>query len=437
MHYTFIEVGTSDFETLLQECEDPSARGLSVEPIQPYLDRLPDKPNVTKVNVALSNTNGSAQFFYIPPDVIEEKGFPSWMRGCNSIHSPHPTVFNTLKFWQYDPMKVIVSQTVPIWTPETLIQTYSVTSVDYLKLDCEGHDGVILNSWLEYASSRPNLLPKKIEFENNELGSAEEHTEKKKALNRLVQLGYTLDPIPGTSNTLATLKYPHVVFCFWTGLNELSPNRKACLEQLHFNLEVPLICVTPSNLPDFIVPGFPLHPAYEFLSLTHRSDYLRMYFMYHYGGGYCDIKRTTGSWRKAFDDLDKDEYKWANGYQEIEGGVPLNIPNWVDSDGRSMVTYPDLTNDYKKLIGNGCYIFRPHTPLGQEWYEQVHKKLDVLLPELRLHPASHPRDSFGENGSLYPIRWSGVLADVFHPLCHKYASRLLQTVPILEFHSYI
>lgn len=437
MHFTFVEVGTSDFETLIQECKDCTEQGISVEPIRTYLDRLPNKPNVRKVNVALSDTNGSAKFFHIPPEIIEKQGFPLWMKGCNSIHVPHPTVYNTLKHWNYNPMDFIVSQIVPIWTPEKLIETYSITSVGFLKLDCEGHDGVVLNSWLDCASNNINLLPQTIEFETNELGSSEEHVQKKKVVDRLVQIGYKLDKIPETANTMATMTFPRVVFCFWTGYNEMSQTRKLCLDQMHNLIDVPIICITPDKLSDYIVHGYPLHPAYEFLSLTHKADYLRMYFMYHYGGGYSDIKRSTGSWRRAFDELRQDDSKWANGYQEVEGGVPTGIQDWKDTEGVSMVKYPELNVEYKKLIGNGAYVFRPRTPLGKEWYTQVHKILDEMMPELTKHPASHARDSFGENGSMYPIRWSGILADIFHPLCHKYSSRLLQTVPVLELHSYL
>jgi hypothetical protein len=43
MRYDFIEIGTSDFETLLQES---SGVGLSIEPLKFYLDNLPNKDNV-------------------------------------------------------------------------------------------------------------------------------------------------------------------------------------------------------------------------------------------------------------------------------------------------------------------------------------------------------------------------------------------------------
>ena len=46
-HYDFIEIGTSDFDTLIQKCSDDSV-GLSIEPLKSHLDRLLNKPNVKK-----------------------------------------------------------------------------------------------------------------------------------------------------------------------------------------------------------------------------------------------------------------------------------------------------------------------------------------------------------------------------------------------------
>ena len=48
MNYDFIEVGTSDFDTLIQDATD-NCIGLCIEPIKFYLDRLPNKPNVKKI----------------------------------------------------------------------------------------------------------------------------------------------------------------------------------------------------------------------------------------------------------------------------------------------------------------------------------------------------------------------------------------------------
>jgi len=67
-------------------------------------------------------------------------------------------------------------------------------------------------------------------------------------------------------------------------------------------------CVYKDDLSKYILEH-PLHEAYEYLSETHKADYLRTYFMHFYGGGYSDIKRSSGSWLKAFDDLENSD-KW-------------------------------------------------------------------------------------------------------------------------------
>ena len=75
MKYNFIEIGTSDFRTLIQTCDD-EAKGLSVEPLQYYLNRLPNKKNVTKVNYAISNKEDLIDIYYVSPDNIKKFNLP-------------------------------------------------------------------------------------------------------------------------------------------------------------------------------------------------------------------------------------------------------------------------------------------------------------------------------------------------------------------------
>ena len=42
MYFDFVEIGTSDFDTLIAAA-DQNTIGLSIEPIREYLDRLPSK----------------------------------------------------------------------------------------------------------------------------------------------------------------------------------------------------------------------------------------------------------------------------------------------------------------------------------------------------------------------------------------------------------
>ena len=53
-------------------------------------------------------------------------------------------------------------------------------------------------------------------------------------------------------------------------------------------------------LDKYILQEHPLHQSFNYLSETHKADYLRTYFMRFHGGGYSDIKKTSGSWIDSF-----------------------------------------------------------------------------------------------------------------------------------------
>lgn len=209
-----------------------------------------------------------------------------------------------------------------------------------------------------------------------------------------------------------------VIYCFWTGKNELTPNRQYCLDQLRNTSECNVVLVTRENLHEYILPDHPLHPSYAFLSETHKADYLRTYFMHFYGGGYSDIKQTTGSWKDSFHQLKHGPY-WICGYAEIPTGVAYE-------------PYADKWND---LIGNCAYICKPYTPLTTEWYHAMLAFLDTKLDELIQHPATHPQDQKCPD-SRYPIEWNEMLGRIFHRISYHYKDYLLRTLPICVFYNY-
>ena len=212
----------------------------------------------------------------------------------------------------------------------------------------------------------------------------------------------------------------NIIYCFWTGENQMSPKRAECLEQLKQISECKVILVTPANLDEYITIEDPLHPAYPYLSETHKADYLRTYFMHFYGGGYSDIKKTTGSWTNAFNQISADDNIWICGYPEINGGV----------------AHPDFTEHWQDLIGNCAYVCKPNTPLTSEWYNDMIVLLDNKYELLKKNPSSHPQDSADSAESKYPIEWNEMLGRIFHRICHKYKDHISNALPISVFENY-
>ncbi len=168
MNYDFVEIGTSDHTTLIQSCKSDSV-GLSVEPLKIYLDRLPSKPNCTKVNCAVSDRDGSVDIFYVPLDKLEtlsEKyDHVGWIRGSNSIGRAHPYVLKWLRKRDLDPKNFIISEKVPVVSFQTLALKYDIQKVRTLKIDTEGYDCVILGDYAELCTKQPQIKAKTIIFE--------------------------------------------------------------------------------------------------------------------------------------------------------------------------------------------------------------------------------------------------------------------------------
>lgn len=165
-HYNFIEIGTSNFRTLVQKEADDTTVGISVEPISYYLNQLPNRKNTIKENVAISfeNLERDVKIFYIPENIIIEQGMPRWMKGCNSLHKYHPNHLSA------DVKKFVVEEVVKEIPISKLFEKHNVTSLDHLKIDTEGGDCDILLHLSDYLKDKPkSFYPKKITFETNSL----------------------------------------------------------------------------------------------------------------------------------------------------------------------------------------------------------------------------------------------------------------------------
>lgn len=211
----------------------------------------------------------------------------------------------------------------------------------------------------------------------------------------------------------------NTILCFWTGNTSMTKKREMALLQLVKHAGTAVYLVGPDDIDVFLVKGHPFHPAYPYLSETHKADYLRTYVMHFHGGGYSDIKAPTASWKHAFGKLAKSK-AYISGYRE---------------SGPDCTANPELKVHWKKLLGNGAYIVRPQTPFTQEWFDQMNRLLDSKLEALKRSPAQHARDS-SEEGNGYPLGWSELLGQIFHKICYKYHKSIRFDVPIPDCTNY-
>jgi hypothetical protein len=140
MRYDFIEIGTSDFDTLLET--SVTEIGLSIEPLKIYLDNLPDKDTVIKVNCAISDKDGTVDVYWIDPKDIGLHDLPIWLKGCNSIIEPHPSAIKELKDRNLE--HVYRKTECKCLTWNSIVDIYDIKHVEYLKIDTEGHDCLLL-----------------------------------------------------------------------------------------------------------------------------------------------------------------------------------------------------------------------------------------------------------------------------------------------------
>jgi hypothetical protein len=225
----------------------------------------------------------------------------------------------------------------------------------------------------------------------------------------------------------------------------MSDRRKECWDTFGVTGLDPVL-VTAKNLADWVVPSHPLHEAYEYLSPVHRADYLRGYLMLNHGGGYADIKQQTGSWLAAASRVNASSHLIGAGYREIRGATQWLQHRVVDGSTfvlkwRAPRAVASLTTHAMRatrplLIGNGAYYFRPNSVFVRLWVRETERRLDLLLPKLRQFPPSHERDRAG-SGSGYPVPWTFLLCDVFHPLAMLFFPFLSRSLPTPSFTDYM
>lgn len=215
------------------------------------------------------------------------------------------------------------------------------------------------------------------------------------------------------------------LYMFWTGENELTENRKETIKKVSDTCGVNLFVLNKDNISLFEKVDSKFHKAYRYLSYTHRSDYLRCYFMHFYGGCYSDIKITTFNWLKYINILDNEKEKDIIGYSE-ESPNDIGISPG-DPEEKEMRT------NFSSFIGNCSYICKKNTMITTQWFNILNKILDEKFYLLQQNPASHPQDYYGKiidgKYSTYPLMWTEICGNIFHKVCFQNTQRVLHGLP--------
>jgi glycosyltransferase involved in cell wall biosynthesis len=216
-----------------------------------------------------------------------------------------------------------------------------------------------------------------------------------------------------------------LVFTFWLGPYVMSPTRTEAVLSILRDTGRPVVFITDSTLRNYELPDSPFHPAFSYLSEVHKADYLRCYLMHHYGGGYTDVKPVLRPWDAHFLTLENSG-ALALGYPEISPKAVAQLPGAIGEQ---------LRQHYQDVIGYCSMVFRRQTRLTTEWMQATDTKLDGLLAALKANPARHPMDQLGvrlPDGTIstYPLQWTELGGNIFHPIILKYKDDVLKTPDI-------
>jgi len=177
-------VGTSAFDTCIQKAENHH-RGISVEPLNFYLDLLPSPPGVIKELAAMNAEESQSGLdfgvmYYMDPRDLAAAGMTLdgpefWMYGLSSFGSVQGAVLQAYRlekeFSGTPAIYLLKSRVVPRLSMEELYAKHSVREVGLLKLDCEGLDTEIVESLIpmlqKYELPYPCVIMFEVSFANH------------------------------------------------------------------------------------------------------------------------------------------------------------------------------------------------------------------------------------------------------------------------------
>lgn len=133
----FVEIGSCDFDTCFPLLEN-GWNGIMVEAVKEIVDYLPTHPNLKIVNKVISDYDGVIEFYV--------SSGSDWVRGISHVASLN---HKGEKLLELDSNRKFLNRkdTLQCITLDTLIDENKIDHIDFLKIDTEGHETNIIESY--------------------------------------------------------------------------------------------------------------------------------------------------------------------------------------------------------------------------------------------------------------------------------------------------
>ena len=146
----YIEIGSNNFDTCIPLAEN-GWMGVMIEPVPEIYAEIERKTSglrILPLNIAISDYDGEIEFAvpHLIPDPVEESG---WIRGIGHVIHKNNKSMNNRGLLESPEGKANLSHTIKITCKklDTLIEELNIEQIDYLKIDVEGHELNIIESY--------------------------------------------------------------------------------------------------------------------------------------------------------------------------------------------------------------------------------------------------------------------------------------------------
>lgn len=142
----FLEIGSSSFDTCRKLAEN-GWKGAMVEPIPEVFQDVKDQNeglDIENINLAISDFDGEIDFA-VPKIYHEEQ----WVRGVGHVISNNHKGMNGIGLLQSEEGKGSLSHIIRVECKklDTLIDQLKIDHIDFLKIDIEGHELNVIDSY--------------------------------------------------------------------------------------------------------------------------------------------------------------------------------------------------------------------------------------------------------------------------------------------------